>query len=140
MSVENKAIVRRWFDAFNRGDLNAGAQCLDAGCVLHAPGGDVPGIEGWKQFAGMYRTAFPDCELHIEDILVDGDQVIVRFTARGTHRGDLAGVAPTGRQVAMPCIMISKVVKQKIVESWEVFDQLGLFQTLGSFPPAPAAA
>jgi predicted ester cyclase len=140
MSAENKAIVRRWFDAFNRGDLNAGAQCLAAGCVLHAPGADVPGIEGWKQFAGMYRRAFPDCELHIEDILVDGDQVIVRFTARGTHQGDLAGVAPTGRQVAMPCIMISKVVNQKIVESWEVFDQLGLFQTLGSFPPAPATA
>jgi len=140
MSVENKAVVRRWFEAFNRGDLNAGAQLLDEGHVLHAPGADARGPEGWKQFAAMYRMAFPDCELLIEDLLADGDRVVTRFTARGTHRGVLAGIQPTGRQVTVPCIMISQVSNGKVVESWETFDQLGMFQALGTIPAVAASA
>jgi steroid delta-isomerase-like uncharacterized protein len=140
MSAENKAVVRRWFEAFNRGDFNAGAQVLHEGHVLHAPGGDARGPEGWKEFARMYRTAFPDCELVIEELLADGDRVIIRFTARGTHGGVLAGIQATGRRVTVPSILICQVSNGKVIESWQTFDQLAMFQAIGTIPTVAASA
>ena len=139
MSAENKAVVRRVLDAFNQGNLDEGAKYFAAGYVWHGPGLEVHGPEGWKQVAGMYKSAFPDAVCTVDDQIAEGDTVATRFTARGTHRGELAGVAASGRHVTVACIIIDRIVQGKIVEEFEVFDQLGMFQAIGTLPALPAS-
>jgi steroid delta-isomerase-like uncharacterized protein len=140
MSAENKSVIRRWIDAFNRRDLEAGAQLMDASYVRHLPGLDSRGPEGFKQVATAFLTGFPDSKLTIEDLIAEDDRVVVRLTVRGTHLGDFAGISPTNRQIALPIIMVNQISHGKMTETWEVVDQLGLYQALGSFPPEAATA
>jgi steroid delta-isomerase-like uncharacterized protein len=140
MSAENKSVIRRWIEAFNRRDLDAGAQLMDPNYVRHLPGLESRGPEGFKQVATAFLTGFPDSKLTIEDLIAEDDRVVVRFIVRGTHLGDFAGIAPTNRQIALPVIMVNQLSHGKMTESWEVVDQLGLYQALGSFPPAAATA
>ena len=140
MSDENKAVVRRLIDAFNDGRLDDGAALLAEGYVYRGPAGDMHGPQGCKQLAAMYRSAFPDVVLTIDQQIAEGDTVATRFTARGTHRGELAGVAPSGRYITLPCLMFTRLVKGIIVEDFEQFDQLGMFQAIGKLPAIAASA
>jgi predicted ester cyclase len=95
----------------------------------------VPGKEVLPpQFITANRAAFPDLRLTIEDQIAEGDKVVTRFTARGTHRGKLPGIAPTGKQVTTTAIIINRYTGGKIAESWINGDILGLLQQLGVIP------
>jgi len=140
MSAENKAVVRRLIEAINEGRLDDGAALLADGYVYRGPGGDLHGPQGWKQLVAMYRGAFPDLVLTIDLQIAEGDTVATRFTARGTHRGDLAGVAATGRYLTVPCLMMTRLVKGIVVEDFEQFDQLAMFQAIGKLPAVAQSA
>ncbi len=138
MSEENKAIVRREIEElFNRdGNLDAADEIYASNYVGHEPTtGDNRGIEGAKQFAAAYRDAFPDLQATIEDQIAEGDKVATRFRARGTHQGDLEGIAPTGNQIEITGIFISRIAEGKIAEDWSNFDALGMLQQIGAIPP-----
>jgi predicted ester cyclase len=139
MSAENKAVVRRVLEGLNHRNLDDAASVLAPDYVWHGPGPDVHGPAGWKQLAAMYLSAFPDLVMTIDDQIAEGDRVATRYTARGTHRGELAGVAASGRYVTVPCLSIERVVDGKVVESFEVFDQLGMFATIGTLPALSTA-
>ncbi len=81
-----------------------------------------------------YRTAFPGNQLTVEDYLAEGDTVVSRWTGRGTHKGDLMGIAPTGKQVTVTGISIQRIANGKIVEEWSNYDMLGMLQQLGVVP------
>ena len=140
MSAENKAVVRRLIEAFNQGKLDEAASLVASDYVWHGPGAEAHGPEGWKQVAAMYRNAFPDVVCTIDDQIAECDKVATRFTARGTHRGELGGVAASGRFVTVPCLVLTRIVNGRIVEDFEVFDQLGMFQTIGTVPVSAASA
>jgi steroid delta-isomerase-like uncharacterized protein len=140
MSAENKSVIRRWVEAFNRRDLEAGAQLMDASYVRHLPGLDSRGPEGFKQVAAAFLAGFPDSRLTIDDLIAEDDRVVVRFTVRGTHRGEFAGIPATSRPITVSVIMVTQISHGKMIESWEVLDQFSLFHALGSFPPAAATA
>jgi len=140
LSAETKAVARLLIDIFNRGTLNDADGLLSSNYVYRGPGGDVHGAAGWKQLARMYRTAFPDVIMTIDEQIAEGDKVVTRFTARGTHRGELAGVAASGRLVTVPCLTIDRIVGGQIVETFELFDQLGMFQAIGTLPALSASA
>ncbi len=95
---------------------------------------DVRGPEGAKELANMYRSAFPDVRLIIEEQVAEGDKVVTRWIAYGTHQGEMMGIAPTGNQVRVEGITISHIQEGKIVQEWELFDTLGLMQQLGAAP------
>ncbi len=139
MSAENKAVVRRVFESFNRGELDEAARNIGSDYVYHGPAAELRGPEGWKQVAGMYRSAFPDVICTIDEQIAEGDVVVTRFTARGTHRGELAGVAGSGRTVTVPVVSITRVIGGKLVDEFEVFDQLAMFQAIGTLPALHAA-
>ena len=82
----------------------------------------------------MYRSAFPDMQLTIEDQIAEGDKVVTRWTARGTHQGELMGIPPTGKQATVTGITVGRVANGKFVESWSNFDALGMMQQLGVVP------
>jgi steroid delta-isomerase-like uncharacterized protein len=134
---EDKAIVRRGIEQFaNQGNFAAIDELVDRDYVFHAPGlPELRGHEGFTQMVMLQRTAFPDLHFTIEDMIAEGETVVTRFTARGTHRGELMGIPPTGKQASFPGILISRITNGKIVEEWEISDDLGMLQQLGVVPP-----
>jgi steroid delta-isomerase-like uncharacterized protein len=136
--VENKAIYRRVIEeVWNKGNLSVMDELFAPDVVTHdpaGPGGEMRGREAARQFITANRAAFPDLRLTIEDQIAEGDKVVTRFTARGTHRGKLLGIAPTGKQVTTTAIIINRYTGGKIAESWINGDNLGLLQQLGVIP------
>ena len=135
MSEENKAAFRRIANAFSTGDLSIFDEVMAPQYVEHNPTpGQAPGTEGLKQMATMMRTGFPDIQVTIEDLIAEGDKVVGRVTARGTHRGEFMGTAPTNKAITMEEIHIVRFSQGKMVEHWGVEDALGLMQQLGLVP------
>jgi steroid delta-isomerase-like uncharacterized protein len=135
---ENKALARRLIEEmFNRGNLEAADELFAPDYVNHDPGSPEEirgGPEGIKRYVGVYRTAFPDLQLTIEDQVTEGDKVATRWTGRGTHQGDLMGIAPTGRRATATGITIDRISGDKVVETWTNFDVMGMMQQLGVIP------
>ncbi len=134
MSAENKALVRRLFEEiWNKGNLSVADQIFATNYIHHDP--STPdfgrGPESEKKRATLYRTAFPDLQLAIEDLVAEGDRVVTRWTARGTHRGELRGIAPTGKQFTVTGISIVRLSGGKLVEGWVNWDAQGLMEQLG---------
>ncbi len=136
MSTEdNKAHVRRGFEAINQKNLAVFDELLDPDVVFHNASTTMQGLEAYKQFLSMYITAFPDLQFTVEDMIAEGDRVVARCTASGTHQGTLMGIPPTGKHVKMTLIFIDRIVNGKGVEQWSNSDDLGMLQQLGVIPP-----
>jgi steroid delta-isomerase-like uncharacterized protein len=140
MSEENKAILRRVNDeVFSQGNLDLVDELFAPDYVLHdpgLPGGELRGTEHFKQrWVSMFRTAYPDLQLSVEDQIAEGDKVVARYTGRGTHQGELMGIPPTGNEVSVGGIIISRVSGGRVEEEWNSFDALGMMQQLGVIPP-----
>ena len=136
MSTEdNKAVARSSFEEIlNNVNLGIIDEVLSPNYVLHAPAGPVHGREGFKQFVMMYRSAFPDARYTLEEMIAEGDKVVTRWTATGTHLGELMGIPPTGKWGTVTGISIGRYEGSKLVEEWLNFDALGMLQQLGVFP------
>ena len=134
---ENKANVRRVIEeVFNKGNLAAADELVATNYIYHGPiGMEFKGPEGLKQLISMFRTAFPDLHITIEEMVAEGDKVVLRYTARGTHKGELMGIAPTGKQVTVPGANIAHFEGGKQVEVWCTMDLLGMMQQLDVVPP-----
>src|SRR2546427_1772684 len=144
MSTEqNKALTRRFrLEVFSQGNIAAIDEICDANWTYHDPDpqGNWPrGPQGMRQLVNLYRSALPDLHFTIEDEVAEGDKVVTRWTARGTHKGELMGIPPTGRQATVTGITINRMANGKIVEDWVNFDALGMMQQLGVIP-APGQA
>jgi steroid delta-isomerase-like uncharacterized protein len=134
MSETNKTVVRRLFEeVWNKGNLPVTDELFAPNYVHHdSSTPDVGrGPESEKKRATLYRTAFPDLRLTIEDIIAEGETVMARWSCRGTHKGDLSGIAPTGKQFTISGISIARIANGKMAEGWVNWDALGLMQQLG---------
>jgi steroid delta-isomerase-like uncharacterized protein len=131
---ENKAIARRADEElFDRGNLDVADELFALNFVYHDPasGEDWHGPESVKQCATMLRAAFPDLHYSVEDQIAEGDKVVTRYTASGTHQSELMEIAPTGNRVEITGISITRIEDGKIEEIWENYDTLGMMQQLG---------
>lgn len=140
MSTEtNKAIARRFFeDIFSQGNLAVADEIIASGYQDCGPGaipGLPPGPEGSKMLVTVYRNAFPDIDFTIDEQIAEGDTVVTRWTATGTHKGELAGIPPTGRSVTVVGVAVDRVVNGKLVVGWDISDRYGMLQQLGVIPP-----
>ena len=138
MSIEeeNKATARRIIEeVWNKGNVAVAGELMTTSNVFHGPiGMEFKGLESLKSTVTMYRTAFPDVHMTIEDMVAEGDKVAYRYTMRGTHKGELMGIAPTGKQVTFTVIVISRFEGGKEAEVWASEDLLGMMQQLGAIP------
>jgi steroid delta-isomerase-like uncharacterized protein len=137
MSEGNKFVIRRSFEElWNKGNLSLADELFAPNYAHHHPSTpDVGrGPESEKKRATLYRTAFPDLQLTIEDIIAEGETVMARLSCRGTHKGDLSGIAPTGKQFTISGVSIARFTGGKMVEGWVNWDALGLMQQLGVVP------
>jgi steroid delta-isomerase-like uncharacterized protein len=138
MSEENRAIGQRAIDEVYSGrNPDAADEIYSPEFVDHDPATPEEmrrGPDGVKQQAAMYGGAFPDLQLTVEAQLAEGDLVATRWSARGTHQGELMGVPASGSQVTVTGITIGRIADGKIVEEWTNWDGLGLMQQIGAIP------
>ena len=132
MSIkENKVLARCVVEFANQRDLHAFWEPFASESVVHDATGDES-LEQFKQHATMVFAAFPDFHWTIEDIIAEGDKVVFRSTFRGTHKGELADIAPTGRKIDITMMQIARIVTGRVVEFWHYPDELGLRRQLGA--------
>lgn len=136
MSEENKALTRRQLEeVFNKHNPDAVDEFFAPDYVNHnAPPGLPGGRDGLKALVAMYLGAFPDLKVTSDFQLAEGDKVVMRWTATGTHSGELMGIPPTGKRTKTTGISIARVAGGKIVEEWNESDQMDLMQQLGVVP------
>jgi len=137
MSEHNKAIVRRLFaELWNNGNLSVAGELFAPNYEHHDA--STPefgrGPDSEKKRASLYRNAFPDLHLTIEDVTAEGETVMTRWSCRGTHKGDLNGIAATGKPFTITGISVLRVSNGKIAEGFVNWDALGLMQQLGVVP------
>lgn len=133
----NKQLVDSFIqELFTHGDLDAVDRYLAPDFVDHDPPvPDAPsGADGMRRAAVMFREALPDWQSVPDQMVAERDIVVERFIARGTHRGELMGVAPTGKTLVLAGINVFRVDGDKIVERWGRLDELGLLRQLGLVP------
>ena len=130
---DNKALSRRFLEEFwNQKNLAAVDALLAPEYINHIGPHRLPaGREGLKSLASIYLTAFPDLHFTIEGQFAEGDRVVTRLTVRGTHQGNLQGIAPTGKSIVITGIAIDRIASGKIVEGWANFDEVGLMRQIG---------
>ncbi len=125
---------------FNEGNFELVDQLVASDAVNHDPATPVQmhalrGPEVLKRTVSMYREAFPDVRITVDDVIAADDKVVLRWHSEGTHRGDLAGLAPTGAHGSVTGISIDRWKDGKVVEAWAEWDNLGLARQLGAAPP-----
>ncbi len=137
MSVEeNKTLVRRWLEeGSNQGNATIIDELMAPDFVdHHLPPGVPPNAEGHKAWLQVARAGFPDIHIAIEDMIAEGDKVVVRTTVTGTQTGAFMGIPPSGKAVRVGAIGITRIADGKFVEYWENFDALGLMRQVGAIP------
>jgi steroid delta-isomerase-like uncharacterized protein len=137
---QRQAIVRRYYDEiWSQGRLDLVDDLFAEDYVNidpATPGGAVHGRAGMKALVAGYRAAFPDLRFTIEAQFGDADRVVSRWTARGTHRGPLLDIPPSGRAAAVEGITVSRFAGDLIAEDYVIWDALGLLRQLGVVPAA----
>lgn len=136
MTTENnKQLYQRFIDeVFNEGRLQEGDELLSPSYVFHdaPPGAPSEGPKAVKQTVSMFRNAFPDLKISIEDLVAEGDKVSARATTRGTHRGTIFGIPATGKTVTMTGLTMVRIADGQITDSWVKNDVVGLLKQLGA--------
>ena len=145
MSIEqNKAVFRQIVEEiFNQGNISLFDELVAPDFIEHEelPPGIPVGREGAKVLFTQLRSAFPDFKAEIEDLIAEGDRVVVRMKWTGTHEGEFMGIPPTGRSISIEVIDIVRFEGGKFVEHWGIMDNMGMMQQLGVVPePAQVEA
>ena len=138
MSIEqNKALARQLIEeVLNQGNINRADDLLAPDFVEHEelPPGMEPGVETFKQLITMLRSAFPDFKATINDLIAEGDKVVIYTTWSGTHKGEFMGIPPTGNSVSFGVFDILRIAEGKSVEHWGQMDSMAMMQQLGVIP------
>ena len=131
----NKAIIHRYRQAHNQNDMAALDEIVAADLITHSQLPNVPaGREGGKMVHQGSRAAFPDGKTTTDDLIAEGDKVVVRFTFVGTHKGEFMGIPASGKQIRVTGMSIFRIANGKIVEHWGENDAMGLLMQLGVLP------
>jgi steroid delta-isomerase-like uncharacterized protein len=136
MENENKDLVRGFFEAWSRHDVETAAGLVAEDFVNNSSASQ--GRQGVLEEGEYWFTAFPDASVSIEELVAEDDKVVVRVTSTGTHGGDFMGVMPTGRRVTFQEIDIARVENGMIAEIWAAPDVYGLLAQLGALQPETA--
>jgi steroid delta-isomerase-like uncharacterized protein len=131
---ENREIVRRFWGVWEEGNLGLVDELVAPDYVNHSPGmpNQPEGPEGVKAVVSMFWAGMPNLRVVIEDMIAEGDKVMMRYKIEGTHEGELFGVPPTGRRVSIESITVERVSGGKIREHWRVTNTLDMMQQLGA--------
>ncbi len=136
MSEQNKQLLRRWFDeVWNKGRTDAIDEMFDEKGIAHGlsddPSNPIVGPTNFRPFHAVFREAFPNMMIVVEDLIAEGDKVVARCSIRGKHEGEFLGKTATDAPVQFTGIAIVRVANGKIVEAWNNFDFMTLHRQVG---------
>ena len=133
---ENKALIRRMTEEiFNKKNVDALGDFMAGDMVDHnPPPTDKPGLKGLKDAFRIFFSALPDLSVQVDDVIAEGDKVVMRVTTTGTHQGDFMGITANGKKVSFGEIHVVRFDGGKMVEHWGIADQMGMMQQLGVVP------
>ena len=133
----NKALVRRYFEETINKENRAVIDELVTPDFVHRVvglGESKPGPDGDRQLHSIIKSAFPGSRVTIEDMIAEGDKVVVRITCQNKHQGDFMGIPATGKDCPIATLTIARIKDDKIAEIYTVADLLGLLQQIGAVP------
>ncbi|MFB6173725.1 MAG: ester cyclase [Halobacteriales archaeon] len=136
----NETRLREYTErVWNDGDVEAIEEFVADDYAMHDPAffQFPPGPAGLAQAVRIWHHAFPDAAFRIEDVVADGDRVAARWTATGTHEGELMGIEPTGAEVAFSGFELDLMAEGVLRETWTVYDALGVLRQIGAVPELP---
>jgi steroid delta-isomerase-like uncharacterized protein len=136
--ADEAATARRFIaEILDSGDWSHADEVLAPDVVMYHPSSPEPirGLEAVQGFLGVFRTGMPDLGLTVEDVTADGERVAARWSARGTHTGEMFGIPPTGNRIEIHGISFFRFVDGKIAEDWVEENTLSVLQQLGVIPP-----
>lgn len=133
---QNQTLVRRFFDEMcNQRKLTVADDLFAPNHAYHDPQAPTgPGPDGVKQVIAAYQTAFPDAHWNVAETIVADNVIVTRWVGTGTHKKELNGIPATGKSVEVQGTWIHRFKDNKIVESWNAWDTLGMLQQLGVVP------
>lgn len=132
---ENKAVVRRYLEEiWSAGKLEAANEIMTEAFMFHGPIRDLEGLDAFKQFVAGIHTTFPDVNFTVEDLVAEGDKVVVRWSMTGTHTNEFMGIAATGKPFTVPGTSIAHFSGEKMAEIWLYWDRLGMLEQLDAVP------
>ena len=134
---QNKALIRRLMEeVFNQGNTSLVDELFVPDFVEHEelPPGTPPGIDAVKTLPIVFRSAFPDFQITIDDVIAEGEKVVVRSTWSGTHEGEFMGIPPSGKSVSFGVYDTIRIAGGKVVEHWGQMDNMSLMQQLEVIP------
>jgi predicted ester cyclase len=134
--ADAKQIVKQLFEEPWKGNLGVIDKYVAPNYIGHDPSEPeiIRGPAGFRAFVQKYLAGFPDGRIIVDDQIIEGDKVATRWTGRGTHTGEIAGIAPTGKQVTVSGLTISKLESGMVIEDWTTWDTLGMLIQLGAIP------
>ena len=132
---KNKQIIRRYYnDLWNKWNLALANELVASDVSFRGSlAVEVQGLEGFKSYMNMVRAAFPDFHNTIEDLIAEDSKVVARLTYNATHRGEIFGVAPTGKKIEYSGVAIFHIVDHKIVNGWVLGDTPSLMRQIGKY-------
>ena len=132
MSEAHEEVMRRFVDeVINNGNFSVLDELVHPNYVYRSPSQELNGPDGLKSLFTAYRNAFPDLNVEIDELVVAGDKVVISIALTGAHEGDLMGIAATGKRVKVHGMVLSRFEDGKIIDEWEILDELAMFQQLG---------
>lgn len=138
--ARNRAVVSRFYDVvWNQWNLAAAAEVIaDDVRFRGSLGTRVVGIDGFQHYVQQVRASFPDFHNQVDELIADDEKIVARLTCTGTHRGELFGIAPTGRQVTYAAVAVLTLNDGKIQHAWVVGDTQEVWRAIRSVPPEQA--
>jgi steroid delta-isomerase-like uncharacterized protein len=131
---QNEAVVRQVLALIDERNLDAAFELYALDYIYHGPAGELRGRDSIRGLWGVFLTGFPDLHATIEDMISEGDKVVLRWRVEGTHTGEFMGVAPSNMKITLGITEIFRVADGQLVEAWDQFDQLSLMQQIGAIP------
>ena len=137
MLENNKATMRRLYqEVWNQGNFDILDEIVSPDYVGHlpTPPGAPSGREGLRWLIQMYRAAFPDIYVQVDDQIAEGDKVLTQITIQGTHQGQFMNVPPTNKNIRVTAMVVTRFKNNLNVEGWAELDRFGLMQQLDVIP------
>jgi len=137
---QNRALIKQVLELIDERKLDEAFELYAEDYIYHGPNGEVlNGREGIRGLWEVFLTGFPDLRSTVEDIVTEGDMLVLRWRIEGTHTGEFLGVAPSGAEINLRITEIFRIANGQLVEAWDQYDRLGLMQQIGAIP-APQEA
>ncbi len=134
---QNEALVHQVLELINDRDLDAAFELYASDYIYHGPGGqELRGRDGIRGLWAVFLAAFPDLHSTVDDVISEGDKLVLRWTVQGTHTGEFLGIPASNKQMRLPITEIFRIADGQLVEAWDQYDRLHLLEQIDGIPAA----